>query len=60
MSETYVNVEIDAEGEKRIQAEEQTWTGGKLILLGVITLPICLAILFALANATTWMGTHQP
>ncbi len=60
MSQTYVNVEIDAEGEKRIQAEEQSWSGGKLIALGFITLPICLAILYSLANYTTWMGTHQP
>lgn len=60
MSKTYVNVEIDQAGEDRIQEEEKSWNGLRLVLLGVTVLPICLAILWALANLTTWMGTHQP
>lgn len=60
MSKTYVNVEIDQAGEERIQEEEKSWTAMKLTILGVIVLPVSFAILYALANLTTWMGTHQP
>ena len=60
MSKTYVNVETDKAGEERIQAEEQSWTSMKLVVLGLIVLPICLAILYALANLTTWLGVNQP
>ena len=60
MSKIYVNVETNQAGEERIQAEEQSWTSMKLIVLGAIVLPICLAILYSLANLTTWLGIHQP
>jgi hypothetical protein len=60
VSKTYVNVEIDQAGEDRIHAEEQSWTGRKLIVLGAVVIPICLGILYSLANLTTWLGTHQP
>ncbi len=60
VSKTYVNVETDQAGEERIQAEEQSWTSMKLVVLGLIFLPICLAILYSLANLTTWLGIHQP
>lgn len=60
VSKTYVNVEIDQAGEARIQAEEQSWSGRRLILLGAVLLPMCFALLYALANLTTWLGTHQP
>ncbi len=60
MSKTYVNVEIDQAGEDRIQAEEETWTGLRLVMLCAIVVPVCLAILYSLANLTTWLGVHQP
>ena len=60
MSKTYINVETDKAGEARIHEEEETWTAMRLVTLGVIVLPICLAILYALANLTHWLGIHQP
>ena len=60
MSKTYVNVEIDQAGEDRIQAEEETWTGLRLVVLCATVVPVCLALLYSLANLTTWLGTHQP
>jgi len=60
VSKTYVNVEIDQAGEERIQAEETSWTARKLIVLGAVIIPVCLAILYSLASLTTWLGIHQP
>jgi hypothetical protein len=60
VGKTFVNVPMDKENEERVQREEETWTAPRLIVFGSVFLGICLVILYALANLTTWMGTHQP
>jgi hypothetical protein len=60
VAKTFVNVPMDPENEERVQREEDTWTGPRLMIFGSAFLGICLVILYVLANLTTWTGTHQP
>jgi hypothetical protein len=45
-----INVEIDAEGAKRIEAQEKAWTAPKLFGLGVVALGIALAALMVMSQ----------
>jgi hypothetical protein len=49
----YINVPMSAADEKRIEREERTWSGPRLVLLGIVTLLIAFAVLFAMASATS-------
>lgn len=55
-----INVPVSDADKRRIEAEEESWNGKKLVVFGAIFLGFCLVTLYVLANLTTWMGTHQP
>ena len=55
-----INVPVSEEDKRRIQAEEESWNGKKLVIFGAVFLGFCVSMLFVLANLTKWMGVHQP
>lgn len=56
----FINVPSSEAEKKKIEEQENAWTGPKFIVLGSVFLGFCLLTLYSLANLTTWMGTHQP
>ncbi|MEM9069483.1 MAG: hypothetical protein AAGE52_13300 [Myxococcota bacterium] len=50
MAETYNNVPMSEDEQKRVAAQDAAWTGPKLVVLCAITLGGALALLWAMAN----------
>lgn len=59
MSDTYINVPVSDAERQRIEREEATWTGPKLIALCAVTLGGALLLLWAMSNGYIGPTVHS-
>jgi hypothetical protein len=48
-----INVPLSESDHRRIEREERTWNGTRLLLLSIVTLALSLALLYFMANTTS-------